>query len=377
MSAWSDADRRAMRRALWLATLSQGRTWPNPGVGCVLVRDGQVIGEGRHAVYGQAHAEVNALTACRSAGCDPAGATAYVTLAPCTRHGRQPPCVDALVAARIARVVAAIDDANQDDPRAHLGPAGIVYEAGCLGEVAAHVHGGFLTRIALGRPRFTGKWAMSLDGCIAAGTGDAGWISSPEALALSRRRRRGFDAILVGAGTVAADDPRLLSTVPDERTPLRVVVSRGAALATDARLVASVAAAPVLVVHAPDAPAWRLTALRAARVETLAVDDPHDAAQVATALGRRGLNDVLVEGGARIHGAWLRAGLFDRLEIYTAALTLGGGLPVCAGTGAPAVRLGARWLPEEPPRLLGDTVCWRLKRPGRVADLAPVVIEAL
>lgn len=374
MPTWSDADVRALRRAVRLATLSSGRTWPNPGVGCVIVRDGEILGEGRHAVYGQAHAEVNALTACRNAGADPAGATAYVTLAPCTRHGRQPPCVAALSASRVARVVAAIDDGNQDDPRALLAAAGIAYQVGCLAEVASHVHGGFLTRIALGRPRFTGKWAMSLDGCIAAHTGDAGWISSADALALSRRRRRAFDAILVGAGTVTADDPRLLSTVPGERTPVRVVVSRGANLATDAQLVAGIALAPVLVIHAPDAPAWRLTALTAARVETLAVGDPHDPTQVATALGKRGFNDVLVEGGAHIHGAWLRAGLYDRLEIYSAALTLGGGLPVCAGVGVERVQLGERWIPEEPPRVLGDTICWRLKRPGRVADLAPVVV---
>ena len=374
MPIWSETDLRAMRRALRVATLSLGRTWPNPGVGCVLVRDGEVMGEGRHAVYGQAHAELNALTACRSAGRDPAGATAYVTLAPCTRHGRQPPCVEALVAARVARVVAAIDDPHQDDPRAWLEPAGIAYESGCLSEVARHLHGGFIARIALGRPRFTGKWAMSLDGCIAATGGDAGWISSPEALAQSRRRRRCFDAILVGAGTVANDDPRLLSTVPEERTPLRVVVSRRAALASDTILAATAAQAPVLVVHGPDAPAWRLTALQAARVELLVVEDPHDPQQVAVALARRGLNDVLVEGGSHIHGAWLRAGLYDRLEIYASALTLGGGQTVCHGAGVPAVKLGTRWIAEQAPRLLGDTLCWRLTRPGRIADLAPVVI---
>jgi diaminohydroxyphosphoribosylaminopyrimidine deaminase/5-amino-6-(5-phosphoribosylamino)uracil reductase len=340
----------------------------------VLVREGEVIGEGRHAVYGQAHAEVNAITACRNAGLDPAGATAYVTLAPCTRHGRQPPCVEALVAARVARVVVAVEDPNQDDPRNHLGPAGIIYETGCLHDVAAHLHGGFLTRMALGRPRFTGKWAMTLDGCIAAAGGDAGWISSPEALALSRRRRRCFDAILVGSGTVKNDDPRLLSTVPGERTPVRVVVSRTAAMASDATLAATSSQAPVLMVHGPDAQAWRLTALHAARVETLLIGDPHDPQEVAVALAKRGLNDVLVEGGSHIHGAWLRAGLYDRLEIYSAALTLGGGLPVCAGVGVTAVKLGTRWLAEGPPRLLGDTVCWRLKKPGRVMDQAPVVV---
>ena len=363
-----------MRRALRLATLSLGRTAPNPGVGCVLVRDGELIGVGRHAVCGQAHAEVNALASCRASGHDPAGATAYVTLAPCTRHGRQPPCVEALIAAKIARVVTALDDPNQDDPGRWLHPAGITYQSGCLANAAAHLHGGFLTRIVLGRPRITGKWAMTLDGNIAAHTGDAGWISSPAALALSRRRRRAFDAILVGAGTVRRDDPRLMSTASGERTPQRIVVTRQAALPAGSTLLATATSAPLLVVHGPDAPAANLELIRRAGGESLELCDPHDPTLVAAALGRRGINDLLVEGGAQIHGAWLRAGLYDRLELYIAPLTLGGGIAPCAGTGANTVTAGGRWDAEEPPRLLGGTWCWRMKRPGRIADQLPLVV---
>jgi diaminohydroxyphosphoribosylaminopyrimidine deaminase/5-amino-6-(5-phosphoribosylamino)uracil reductase len=357
-------DERWMRRALRLATLSLGRTWPNPGVGCVLVRDGQLLGQGRHAVYGQAHAEVNALTHCRALDLSPASATAYVTLAPCTRQGRQPPCVSALIGAGVARVVAAVADPDQDDPGPALRAAGIAYEVGCGAAVAVHLHGGFLHRVASGYPRFTGKWAMTLDGRIATATGDSAWISSPEALALARRRRRAFDGILVGSGTARHDDPRLLSAHPAERTPVRIVVSAKADLDPAAVLVATRDLAPVLLVHAPGAPAARLRALAERRVEFLAVAEPHDPRQVAEALGQRGFNEVLVEGGARIHGAWLRAGLYDRLEIYLGALALGGGLPVSVGDGLAAIAQAQRWQPEAPPLVFGDTVCLRLRRPG-------------
>lgn len=358
-AAWMD-------RALRLASLSLGMTWPNPGVGCVLVRAGRLLGQGRHRRCGDLHAETAALADCRARGHDPAGATAYVTLAPCTRQGRQPPCTSALIAARVARVVAAVGDPAQDAAAPLLGAAGIAYEVGCRGERARHLHGGFLARVASGRPRITGKWAMTLDGCIATSRGDAGWISAPLALALSRRRRRAYDAILVGAGTVRADDPQLLATRPadhgGEPGPLRVVVSAGAGLEPGSRLVATLARAPLLVVHAPTAPVARLTALTAAGVRLLAVDDPHDPAQVALALGRLGLNELLVEGGAALHGAWLRAGMYDRLEIYVAPLVLGGGLPAAAGPGMARVADGQGYEAEEPPRALGPTWCLRLRR---------------
>ncbi len=339
-SGVDEEDARWMRRALRMVSLSLGATWPNPGVGCVLVKNGVLIGAGRHEVCGREHAEVNALTDCRRRGHDPAGAVAYVTLAPCTHHGRQPPCVDALIAAKLARVVAAIADPMQDDAGALLRQHGIAYAVGVEAALATHLHGGFLSRLMLKRPRFTGKWAMTLDGCIAAHTGDSRWISSAEALTLSRRRRRAFDAIMVGTGTALRDDPTLLATRVrrvDGQSPVRVVVGRNA-LNPSARLLTTGAQAPLLTIA------------------------EHDPLPVARQLGALGFNEVLVEGGAQLHGAWLRAGLYDRLEIYLGLRTLGGGLAVTAGAGAPRIDLGAAYALEQPPMVLGDTVCLRLTR---------------
>nr|MBA3938800.1 dihydrofolate reductase family protein [Planctomycetota bacterium] len=295
---------------------------------------------------------------------------------PCTRQGRQPPCVAALVAARVARVVAAIGDPNQDEAGEQLEAAGIAYEEGCQAELAAHLHGGFLSRVAVGRPRFTGKWAMTLDGSIATGELDSAWISSLPALAASRRRRRVFDGIVIGSGTAFHDDPSLLAAQIGERTPVRIVLSSRAELKDGSMLVATRAQAPVLVVHGAHAPAENLAALRSHAIELLAVADPHDALQVAQALGQYGFNELLVEGGAHIHGAFLRAGLYDRLELYTGFATLGGGLPVCSGLGVATIAEGQRWEAEAPPRLLGETVALRLRRPRPVSavDQEPIVV---
>jgi len=364
----ASVDRAWMRRALRLASLSLGMTWPNPGVGCVLVRDGVVIGEGRHRVCGELHAETAAIADCRARGLDPAGATAYVTLAPCTRHGRQPPCSDALRTARVARVVAAMADPMQDDAGSPLASAGIAYTVGIEEPAARHLHGGFLARLATGLPRLTGKWAMTLDGSIAATGGDSRWISSPEALALSRRRRRAFDAIVVGMGTARRDDPTLAASRPRTHGvipgPVRVVIGARADLDPGSALVASARAQPVLVVCA-DPPAAAIRArLEGAGVELAAVGDPHGPLQVARELGRRGFNEVLVEGGAHLHAAFLGAGLYARLEVYVAATTIGGGLPPAAGPGARLIADGQTWEPEEAPRQLGTTTLLRLRRRG-------------
>lgn len=342
-----------MARALRLASLSLGQTWPNPGVGCVLVRDGVLIGEGRHRRCGGLHAETAALADCRARGGDPRGATAYVTLAPCTRQGRQPPCADALVAAGVSRVVAAIADPHQDDAAGRLAAAGIAYAVGCLAHLALHVHGGFLTRVRLGRPRITGKWARSRDGAFAVAPGLRTPISAPAAYALMRRRRRACDAVLIGAGTAAADDPALTTPRPrahgDDAGPLRVVVAR------DGRVVGGRlrdGSAPTLVVHA--------SGVRPpAGIAGLAVDDPHDPVAVAEALGGMGINELVVEGGAAVHAAW--APLYDRLEIYTGDLLLPGGLP------APAFPPG-EWVSEGGPALVDTT---RIERWTRLPPAAP------
>lgn len=353
------SDQLWMRRALALALRSAGRTWPNPGVGCVLVRQGRLIGRGRHERCGGPHAEVQALHDCRTRGGDPRGATAYVTLAPCTRQGRTGPCVQALVAAGVARVVAAVSDPVQDDPGPLLLAAGIGYATGCEDALARFLHGGFLSRVVRSRPRVTGKWAMSLDGCLAAGSGHSAWISSGPARALSRRRRRLYDAILVGAGTAAADDPELLAAQAG-RDPVRIVVSAGAQLRNDGRLLRSIARAPLWLVHGPDADAVRMHELAQAGVRLLRCAAPHDPQVVLTLLGQEGINDLLVEGGAQVHGAWLRAGVYDRLECWQGGVSLGGGLPVAQGPGVDRIDAGRRWRLETAPRVLDECVwtCW-------------------
>jgi diaminohydroxyphosphoribosylaminopyrimidine deaminase / 5-amino-6-(5-phosphoribosylamino)uracil reductase len=348
-----------MHRALRQAVRSLGRTWPNPGVGCVLVRDGRVIGEGRHERCGEPHAEINALA---DAG-DARGATAYVTLAPCTRYGRTPPCAEALVQAGVVRVVAALPDPVQDDPRTVFQNKGIDYQVGVCWDEAEYLHGGFLRRISTGRPRVTAKWAMTLDGCLACAGGMSNWISSSEALALSRRRRRAFDGILVGAGTAAADDPHLLSSVSG-RSPVRIVVggAHTSRLASGRQLFETARQQPVWLLHPTTESEQSLVPLQAAGIQCFPLADPHQPEQVLRLLGQEGLNELLVEGGAQLHGAWLRAGVVDRIECYLAARTIGGGMPVAQGPGVLDMRQATDYRPEQAPRVLGSTVCWRLRR---------------
>ncbi|MFW5846257.1 MAG: bifunctional diaminohydroxyphosphoribosylaminopyrimidine deaminase/5-amino-6-(5-phosphoribosylamino)uracil reductase RibD, partial [Planctomycetota bacterium] len=289
-----------MRRALRLALRSSGRTWPNPGVGCVLVRDGRLLGAGRHERCGGPHAEILALEACRAEGRDPRGATAFITLVPCTRHGRTPPCTQALIRAGVQRVVAALPDPVQDAAGAVLAAAGIRYETGLLADLAVRLHGGFISRVSTGRPRITAKWAMTLDGHLACADGSSAWISSPGALRANRRRRRLYDAILVGGGTARRDDPRLLGPDP-QRSPLRVVLSGSGDLPMAGHLVQTAGRHPVLVVHDGRCPPERGRRLQDAGVGLLAVHDVADVAAVCQALGGVGLNEVLVEGGSSLH----------------------------------------------------------------------------
>jgi diaminohydroxyphosphoribosylaminopyrimidine deaminase/5-amino-6-(5-phosphoribosylamino)uracil reductase len=340
--------------------LSLGITWPNPGVGCVIVKDGKLIGEGRHRRCGDEHGEVEALTDCRARGNDPRGATAYVTLAPCTKQGRQPPCVDAWVAAGITRVVAANADPNQDDAAAALKSRGIAYEVGCMSEVAEHLHGGFLSRVRSGRPRFTGKWAMTLDGFLATASGQSKWISSEEALRASRRRRRAFDAILIGAGTASRDDPQLLAEKARDNGPVRIVVAK--TVTVGGRLLSSIARAPVWLIHDGASNADELGRLRSHGVVTVEVQDSHNAQQIAAALGEKGLNDVLIEGGATLHGAWMRASLYDRLEIYLGTQTIVGGMATTRGRGVGSMVDATQWSHESPARSLGGTHVFRMRR---------------
>ena len=319
-----------MRAALALARRSLGRTWPNPSVGCVIVRDGRVIARGRTQEGGRPHAEADAIA---HAGEALRGATVYVTLEPCAHHGRTPPCADALVAAGVSRVVSALED---PDPRvkgqghARLEEAGIAVEVGEGAAQAAEINAGFLLRVQEGRPLFHLKLASSLDGRIATASGESRWITGEAARADGQRLRAIHDAILVGGGTAAADDPDLTCRLPGlaGRPPVRIVLDSRARLAPTSKLATTARQVPVWLVCTSAAPAASRKVLNEAGVEIVEVpaggDGRVDVAAAAQALGARGLTRVLVEGGGQVAAAFLKAGLVDRISSYRAGLVLGG-----------------------------------------------------
>lgn len=321
-----------MDAALSLARRGLGRVWPNPAVGCVLVaRDGsgsRVVGRGWTQPGGRPHAEAEALA---RAGDQARGATAYVTLEPCSHYGKTPPCAEALVAARVQRVVAAIED---PDPRVSgrglkaLQAAGIEIAVGTGAAAALEINAGFLTRIAHGRPMVALKLATALDGRIALANGASRWITGSEARQRAHLLRASHDAILVGTGTVAADDPQLTCRLAglEGRSPVRVVLDRSLRLPAAARVFDG--AAPTWVVHGPGVAAGRADGLRGKGIECLeiatGVDGKLDLAVLFAGLGERGLTRVLVESGGEFAAALLRAGLVDRLYWFRAGAIIGG-----------------------------------------------------
>ena len=319
----SAADHEFMARALRLAELGLYSSTPNPRVGCVIVKDGVVVGEGWHRRAGEAHAEIHALQA---AGDQARGATAYVTLEPCSHHGRTPPCADALIAAGVSRVVAAMQDPNpQVSGRglALLRNAGIVTDCGVLGSEAQELNIGFVSRMTRGRPWLRLKLATSLDGKTALENGASQWITGPEARQDGHRFRARACAILSGIGTVRDDDPLLNARgVETERQPLKVVLDSRLELTLNAKLLEG---GGVLVACAID-DAARSAALRQRGAEILCLPNPEgkvDLPELMMELGRRGINEVHVEGGSRLNGALLVAGLVDEFLIYLAPCLIG------------------------------------------------------
>jgi len=359
-----------MRAALALARRSLGSTWPNPAVGCVIVRDGVVIARGRTRDGGRPHAEADAITKAAGAGLSLKGATAYVTLEPCSHHGRTPPCADALVAAGISRVVSALED---PDPRvmgqghARLKAAGIAVEVGEGAADAAEINAGFLLRVREGRPLFHLKMAGSLDGRIATASGESKWITGEAARRDGHRLRAMHDAILVGAATAAADDPELTCRLPGlaARSPVRIVLDSQARLSPGSRLAMSARVTPVWLVCTKGAPADRREALNALGVEIVEVeggsDGRIDVLAAARALAGRGLTRVLVEGGGQVAASFLKAGLVDGISSYRAGLVLGGDSRSAVG-GLEFARLGSapRFRLISARSLQGDTLeTWR------------------
>jgi diaminohydroxyphosphoribosylaminopyrimidine deaminase / 5-amino-6-(5-phosphoribosylamino)uracil reductase len=338
--AFSDDDRRHMARALVLAERGLYTTTPNPRVGCVIVKNGNVIGEGWHAIAGEAHAEAAALADARAKHRDTRGATLYVTLEPCAHQGRTPACAEAVAAAGIARVVAAMHDPNpaQGGGAERLRRAGMRVDVGLLEAEASALNVGFVSRMTRGRPWVRTKIAASLDGRTALANGESRWITGAPARADGHAWRARACAVMTGVGTVLHDDPQLtVRDVATARQPLRVVVDRHADTPAKARVLADGNA--LVVTAGPRNAHWP------AATESLVLPDDAGRVDLAALLGTlagRGINEVHVEAGAKLNGALLQAGLVDELLIYMAGTVIGDPARGMFALASPLAALGER-----------------------------------
>jgi len=338
---WSDFEREVM--AMAIVEGKRGRPSPNPRVGAALVREGEVIALGHHAKAGFAHAEVDAI---RNAEAGAAGATLYVTLEPCNHQGRTGPCTEAILEAGIRRVVIGCRDPAPHVPGAiaRLETGGVDVEVGLMEQECAALVADFAKHIETGRPFVTLKAAVTLDGKIATRTGDSKWITGEEARTEAHRLRDDADAILVGVGTVLADDPSLTVRHVVGRDPIRVVLDADLRTPEDAAVLGprDGSGADVLLFHAEDADESRRDALRRAGVELIPVSRHArgvDVAEVLDVLGSRDVVRLLVEGGAHVHGTFLDLELADRAAIFIAPRIVGdaGALSFAAGTGVESI----------------------------------------
>jgi diaminohydroxyphosphoribosylaminopyrimidine deaminase / 5-amino-6-(5-phosphoribosylamino)uracil reductase len=315
-----------MRLALLEAAKGLGSVEPNPMVGAVVVRDNQLVGAGYHKRFGGPHAEVNALN---DAGERARGATLYVTLEPCCHFGKTPPCTDAILAAGIARVVVAMRDPfAKVDGRglSALGARGLQVETGCEAVAARVLNAPYLKRVITGMPFVTAKWAMTLDGKTAAGSGDSRWISSDQSRTLVHELRGRMDAIVVGIATVESDDPLLTARPPGPRTPARVVLDSAGRLPLSSRLAQT--ARDVLVIVATTERADLLKRDQLSELGCEVVSFPGcrrvPVGPLLDELGRRGMTNVLVEGGGQVLGSFLDEGQVDAVDVFIAPILEGG-----------------------------------------------------
>ncbi len=330
MNALTTTDAPLLARAIELAQRGVGQVTPNPNVGAVVARDGEIVGEGWHEAYGGPHAEVNALAAAGEAA---RGATLYVSLEPCCHHGKTPPCTDAIVAAGIARVVVACDDPSEKASGRGLGilrdeGVDVAVADGDLATRARLANQAFRKHARTGRPWVLFKSAMTLDGKVATSTGDSKWISSELSRERAHRWRAAVDAVAVGIGTALTDDPQLTARVDGvHRQPRRVVFDSLARLPLSSQLVRAASETPLTVVVSRAAPRQETNALEAAGAEIVVAAGENEHARVRSALdqlGDREVTSILLEGGPHLAGAFFDAGEIDEVRLFLAPLIVGG-----------------------------------------------------
>ncbi len=333
-----------MHEALALARRGGGLTSPNPMVGAVVVAAGEIVGRGYHPRAGEPHAEVFAL---REAGARARGAALYVTLEPCAHWGQTPPCTEAIIAAGIERVVAAMADPDHrvsGRGLRRLTEAGIETRVGVAEREARDLNEAYVKHRTTGIPFVTAKWAMTLDGRIATRTGESRWISGEASRALVHERRAATDAILVGIGTVLRDDPALTSRTASARQPRRIVLDSTLRIPPDARVLSQDGTPVIIATTERASPAVR-TVLEARGVEVLVAGGPDgrvDLTALLRDLGRRGILSLLVEGGGMVHGAFFDAGLVDKVMVFLAPKIFGGPAPGPVG-GTGVAQLAQAW----------------------------------
>jgi len=350
-------DQRYMQHALALADRQLGRVAPNPAVGCVLVKDGVIIGRGATADGGRPHAEAQALL---QAGSKARGCEAYVTLEPCSHHGKTPPCAEALIDAGVARVVVAAGD---PDPRVNGGGivrlrrAGIAVTTGMLEAEAQQQNAGFLSRVTRGRPHICLKLATSIDGRIALANGESQWITGTPARAFGHGLRARYDAILIGSQTLIDDDPSLTCRLgAGAHSPVRIILD-GRLRAQSTHQVMRDGLAPTVVITGAGQPRPDF----GDHVDSLHLRDPHDVEAVAKALGDRGLTRVLIEGGGQVAAAFLNADLVDEIVHFTGPIAIGGdGRPAVAPLLLDRLALAPRFDCTELRKIGADSLaCYR------------------
>ena len=346
-----DLDSWHMARALQLAAQGQGAVEPNPLVGCIIAHGAEIVGEGWHRRYGGPHAEIEAL---RIASNRAQGATLYVTLEPCCHHGKTPPCTDAIIAAGIRRVVAA-----QRDPFAEVNGQGartleaakITVEFGVGESEARRLNAPYLKLLTHQRAWVIGKWAMTLDGKLASRNGDSRWISNETSRRIVHELRGRVDAILVGSGTVRADDPLLTARPAGPRTALRVVLDSRGAIEPGSQLVKTARDVPVLIAVTDSVLANRRRALEQAGCELFVVSGVNELERIDSLLaelGRRRMTNILVEGGNRLLGAFFDAGAVDEAHVFIAPKLLGGSSALSPIGGQGSSKMSDSWRLESP-----------------------------